>query len=84
MAWNGLMPVIHIANFEHVSACWVIASVRYLPLSAGGRGGRGGGRWASDQIFKMGGLTGSQFLEEVARKEGVTFCGGRGMVAVFT
>ena len=32
----------------------------------------GGGGWASDQIFKMGSLTGYQFLEGVAGKEGLT------------
>ena len=42
--------------------------IECTPSSAGGM--RGG--WASDQIFKMGSLTGYQFLEGVAGKEGLT------------
>ena len=42
--------------------------IECTPSSAGGM--RGG--WASDQIFKMEGLTGYQFLEGVAGKEGLT------------
>ena len=34
--------------------------------------------WVSYQIFKNGGLTGSQVLEESAGKEGVTFLAGGG------
>ena len=60
-------------------------SVHTPPLSGeGGDGGwRGGGGVEPLTKFskKGGGLTGSQFLEGVAEKEGITFSG---RVAVFT
>ena len=54
----------------------------YIPYFCWG----GGGGWlASYQILKKEDLTGSQFLEEVAEKKGVTSLGGmKGGVAVFT
>ena len=48
----------------------------HLPLSAGmGCVGRGW-CWASYQIFKKGGLAGSQFWEVITRKEGGYFFQG--------